>query len=66
MYVGKDAVILGRMTLHWPGRMRRIFFGRNLPGTRRVQNEERFLAAQPDTFAGANVKGKCVGLLRSK
>jgi hypothetical protein len=28
--------------------------------------EERFLSSQADTFAGANVKGKGVGLLRSK
>jgi hypothetical protein len=30
------------------------------------KDEERFLSAQADTFAGANVKGKSVGLLRSK
>ena len=30
------------------------------------KEEERFLSAQADTFAGANVKGKSVGLLRSK
>jgi len=27
---------------------------------------ERFLSSQADTFAGANVKGKSIGLLRSK
>jgi len=31
-----------------------------------AKDEERFLSSQADTFAGANVKGKGVGLLRSK
>jgi hypothetical protein len=30
------------------------------------KDEERFLSSQADTFARANVKGKGVGLLRSK
>jgi hypothetical protein len=30
------------------------------------KEEERFLSAQADTFAGANVKRKSVGVLRSK
>jgi hypothetical protein len=33
---------------------------------RMLKNAERFLSSQADTFAGANVKGKGVGLLRSK
>jgi len=32
----------------------------------RTKSEEGFLSAQADTFAGANVNGKGVGLLRSK
>jgi hypothetical protein len=31
-----------------------------------VEGEERFLSARADTFAGANVKRKSVGLLRWK
>jgi hypothetical protein len=38
-----------------------VLVGRLSPG-----REERFLPAQADTFAGANVKRKSVGLLRSK
>jgi hypothetical protein len=30
------------------------------------KDDERFLSAQADTFAGANVKRKSVSLLRSK
>jgi hypothetical protein len=30
------------------------------------EREERFLSSQADTFAGANVRRKSVGLLRSK
>jgi hypothetical protein len=30
------------------------------------RREERFHSSQADTFAGANVEGKGVGLLRSK
>jgi len=31
-----------------------------------VKTKERFLSAQADNFAGAKLKGKGVGLLRSK
>jgi hypothetical protein len=36
------------------------------PVSTKVKSEERFLSTQADMFAGANVKGKDVGLLRSK
>ncbi|HKN74062.1 MAG TPA: hypothetical protein VJW94_02705 [Candidatus Acidoferrum sp.] len=41
----------------------KIFHGMKTKGARRA---ERFLSSQADTFASANVKGKGVGLLRSK
>jgi hypothetical protein len=45
------------------GREERIDCALNACGGR---SEEGFLTTQADTFAGANVKEKSVGLLRSK
>jgi len=44
----------------------RTFNGGDASGWGEKKEAERFLSSQADTFAGANVKGKSVGLLRSK